>query len=156
MRRGRSTTGIMEKAEKFIMRLVILTAVLLVVVQALVVNDPFRTVTAMVGADTAATVNSTSVRWSEPHITLYLENYSALPRLSVLVNGDKAGQFNHRYVTIPVHDGDVVEIDGSFYNREVIVRVLNTTGEVVEPVVDKQLRIKGQLTTVSTVKLKRN
>lgn len=150
----REPVGMLNKVEKLLMRTVILTAVLLVVVQALVVNDPFSTVMARVGTDTTPAVETTAAHWSEPRITLYLENYSALPHLVVLVNGNKMDVFDDRYVTIPVQDGDRVEIDSTFYSNEVLVKVLNTTADVIIPMIDKQLALKNNIVPVCTVKLK--
>ena len=136
------------------MRLVIFTAVILVVGQAVVVDDPFRTVMARVGTDTGAASGNNAVHWQDEHITLYLENFSALPHLKVLLNGAEAAEFKDRYVTVPVSDEDVVEIDGTFYQHQINVRVLNTTAGVAAPAEGHKLIINSKVVPVGTVKIK--
>ena len=149
-------TKILDKAEKILMRTVIFMAVTLVVVQAVLVDDPFRTVMGRLGADTAITTTVNTVHQSESHVTLYLKNYSLLPHLQVLVNGNKAGVFDNRYVTVSVQDGDVIEIDGTFYNHSIIAEVLNTTDDITTPVIEQQLSIENNVILVGVVKIKDN
>ncbi|MEG6616257.1 hypothetical protein V6C27_07445 [Peptococcaceae bacterium 1198_IL3148] len=148
----RRPIGPLDKIEKILIRMVVVTAVTLVVVQALVVDEPFNTVMARVGTDTEPT--ATTVHWSEPRITLYLENYSALPHMSVLVNGNEVDVFDDRYVTVPVQHGDRVELDGTFYQQEIKVRVLNISDQIEEPLVDKQVIINSNVVSVCTVEIK--
>lgn len=142
----------MDKVEKFLIRMVIVTAVTLVVVQALVVDEPFSTVMARVGADTEPTV--TDAHWSEPRVTLYLENYSTLPHLAVLINGSKVDVFDDRYVTVPVQDGDKIELDGTFYQQEIQVKVLNISDQVKQPAIDEEILVSEDVVPVCVVKIK--
>ncbi|MTI79350.1 MAG: hypothetical protein FH758_00500 [Firmicutes bacterium] len=141
--------------ERILFKLIFLIAVLLVIAQTLVVNNPLRTTASMIGENSAVPANSSSIHWKESHITLYLENYSTLPHLKVLLNGDQINEFDNRYITIPVRESDVIEIDGSFYRHEVLVKVLNTTSDVIKPVVDKQITINGSTVEVCTINLKK-
>ncbi len=152
--RSKKTDSFINKADKLIMRLVILTAVVLVVVQAMVVDDPFRTVMARVGTDTGAASENNTVHWQDEHITLYLENFSALPHLKVLINGAEFAEFKDRYVTVPVSNEDVLEIDGTFYQHQIIVRVLNITPGVAAPAAGHKLTVNGTVVPVGTVKIK--
>lgn len=148
--RWQKPSGVFDRVEKWLMRMVIITAVALVLTQSVIMkSDPFTSVMARVGSETMNTAH-----WNEPRITLYLDNYSALPHLSVLINGKKVSVFSDRYVTIPVQHGDFLEIDGTFYNHSISVKVLNTTEEISLPQVDKELAIESNVVPVGTVKLK--
>ncbi|WP_031515229.1 hypothetical protein [Desulfofalx alkaliphila] len=147
-------TSLMDLIEKIIIRLVIVTAVLLVVAQTFVLDDnPITAVMANVGSDKAG-YNETA-HWSEPRITFYLENFSSLPHLYVLVNGNKLASFTDRYLTIPVEHGDTIEIDGSFYTHSIQVKVLNVTEDILSPAVDHQLSIENNIVKVDGVRLNR-
>ncbi|MBO8138517.1 MAG: hypothetical protein H0Z40_10355 [Desulfotomaculum sp.] len=147
---------LMERAERFLIRLVIVSALVLIMIQALVVNNPFLKPIDGVGLDHNTAVSTSTIKWDQPHITLYLENYSSLPHLKVLVNGDQVAVFDDRYTTVTVQEGDVIQIDGTFYNHNILVKVLNTTAEVFNPAVEKQIIVKGNVVEVGPVKIKDN
>ncbi len=151
--RSKRPVDFLDKADKLLMRLVVLTAVALVVVQAMVVGDPFRTVMAEVGSDSEI-FDDNIVHWQDEHITFYLENFSTLPHLKVLVNGTEVGEFKDRYLTIPVYHGDLIEIDGTFYEHPVSVQVFNTTDNIIKPAVGHKLTINGEVKRVGSVKMK--
>lgn len=149
MKRG----PVLERVEKLLIRLIIVTAMLLVMVQGLVVNEPIGHIMARVGTDVVPSIEA-QAHWSEPRITLYLENYSTLPYLKVLVNGRQVGTFNNRYVTFPVQQSDVVEIDGSYYQREIWVKALNITSDVDNQLENKRFILQNNIVPVCTVRIK--
>ncbi|MFA4885687.1 MAG: hypothetical protein WC601_07935 [Desulfotomaculaceae bacterium] len=88
-----------------------------------------------------------------PVITLRLNKYSALPLARLLVNGEAGGQFKDRYVTVFVREGDLLEIDGTRYDRPFEVEVLDVSGGVVSPVPGAMVKVQGTVSTVGKVRL---
>ena len=142
----------LNRLEKLLIRMIIVTASLLVLVQALVVDDQPGNIMAQVGSDDNPT--TASAHWSEPRITFYLENYSAVPHLAVLINDSKVAAFNDRYVTIAVQHGDVVTIDSTFYRHTTKVKIINVSSDINNQLVDKQITLHSNIVPVCTIKIK--
>lgn len=139
-------------AESFLMKTVIFMAVTLVVAQAMLVEDPFRTVMGKVGVEPAFSTAVHTANQGQAVVTLYLENHSVLPHLQVLVNGNKVAAFDSRYVTVLVQNGDIIEVDGTFYKHNILVKVIDTIGDITNPVVEQQLNIENNVISVQVVK----
>ncbi|MFZ5650071.1 MAG: hypothetical protein ACOY4I_04345 [Bacillota bacterium] len=94
--------------------------------------------------------------WSfeSPVVTFYLKDYSLLPHLKVIVNGEVKGVFNNRYVTVEVHPGDVISLDGTYYNRQVSIEVLDTSKEVTSPRAGSVYRLNGNILSLGRVSAK--
>ncbi|MCL6609903.1 MAG: hypothetical protein K6T66_00025 [Peptococcaceae bacterium] len=88
-----------------------------------------------------------------PVVTFYLKDYSLMPYLRVVVNGEVAGSFKNRYVTVPVQDGDVIALDGTFYNRPVAVEVLGVSAGVAFPAEGGVITLDGNLVTLGRVRV---
>ena len=84
-------------------------------------------------------------------ITLYLKDYSLLPHMRVLVNGDVRGEFKNRYVTVTVNSGDMISIDGTYYNLPVTVEVLNSSKSVTSPRPGDIFHVKGDIAALGKV-----
>lgn len=89
----------------------------------------------------------------EPVVTFQLINYSTLPLARVLVNGEPCGVFNDRYITVFVHEGDLLEVDGSCYNRPLDIEVLDVSKEVLIPAAGDRLRVEGGIICLGRVRL---
>ncbi|MFZ5632709.1 MAG: hypothetical protein ACOY40_07650 [Bacillota bacterium] len=86
-------------------------------------------------------------------VTFFLQEYALMPYLRVLVNSEVKGVFNNRYVTVAVHEGDSIELDGTFYNRPVSVEVLDVSERVVNPRKGAVLRLHGNMLSLGKVKI---
>lgn len=136
-----------NRMEKLLIRMIIVTAALVVLVQALLVE--------YTGQGTGMESTAATAHWSEPRITFYLENYSRLPHLSVLINDRPVAVFNDRYITVPVQHGDVVSLDGTFYRHEIKIKIINISSEINnKQLIDKQITLKSNIVPVCTVKIK--
>lgn len=153
--RYRSFPGWGKKLEKLLIRFVILCAVALVVTQSLLATDPMRRVIGYVDLEDLAVYSpnaSQQLMVGEPTITLYLKEYPCLPKMHVLVNGEPVRRFNDRYVTLQVQDGDLIEIDATFYDHLVEVQVLTTSEEIISPEKGKMLKVTG-ITSLGKVRV---
>lgn len=143
-----------DRLERTLVRLVVVIAVVVMLVQTLRAGDPLR--------DSAVPVTSlertrpsfyTADLLQEPVITLQLKNYSTLPLARVLVNGESRGEFRDRYVTVFVQEGDIIEVDGSRYNRPLEIEVLDVSKEILVPLAGEHLRVEGGITRLDRVRL---
>ena len=144
--------------ERWLLRTVVLFAVMLVAAQWFN-NDPVLQAVSRAGIDTNESIESKEQNAAaqitsaelEHMVTFQLLDYSSLPRAEVLVNGQKVAAFAERFVTVPVADGDVLEIDAKFYQRPVSFKVLDTYGGVKWPQVDDTFKIDGTIKKLGTV-----
>jgi len=88
-----------------------------------------------------------------PVVTLELKNYTSLPRAVVLVNGEPRAVFGERYVTVPVTEGDLLEVDGSFYTHPLVVEVLDVSRGVAAPPAGRTVEVDGSVAALGRVHL---
>ncbi|RYD02917.1 hypothetical protein N752_22285 [Desulforamulus aquiferis] len=117
--------------ERYLLTVVGICLVFLMVFQLARVRTPYQGVIDQVGSDAQAMSYVAEV--ADTTIILQLVNYSTLPKARVLVNGQVKGDFTHPYVTLSVADGDLLEVDTSFYRHSVEVKVLETSNKIVVP-----------------------
>ncbi|MFZ5647742.1 MAG: hypothetical protein ACOY30_09020 [Bacillota bacterium] len=89
--------------------------------------------------------------FESPVVTFYLRDYSLLPHLKVLVNGEVKGAFNNRYVTVEVHPGDVISLDGTYYNRPVNIEVMDVSKGVTSPRSGVVYKLNGNILSLGKV-----
>lgn len=81
-------------------------------------------------------------------ITFSLQDYSLMPYVRVLVNDEVRGSFDSRYVTVAVQEGDVIALDGTFYDRPVAVEVMDVSGGVKNPLRGAVYRLDGNVARI--------
>lgn len=129
--------------EKVLVRLVIAGAVMLVLAQAVVVKSPTAGLLDMNGHKEYVPVTA-NVKDPENTIVMTFEllDASSLSKAKILVDGTPAGDFSERYATVRVAPGDLVEIDGTFYERPFRVKLLDIYPGVAKPVKGAIYKIK--------------
>lgn len=81
--------------------------------------------------ETASLENKDNKIWG--NVVLELADYTTLPKARVLINGEEAGRFTEKTVTVRVENGDLLAVDTKAYNCPVKVVVLK-----VSSVIDKE------------------
>lgn len=84
-------------------------------------------------------------------VTFYLREYQLMPYARVVVNGEVRGGFTGRYLTVAVHDGDSLALDGTFYNRPISVEVLDVSSGVKVPRKGEVITLKGNVVPLGRV-----
>lgn len=142
---------IIEKIEKYLLRLTILVFVALVVAQGLMTDDKMRfyfslserlegqviEIPATLEPQENAAIISDEINSPYALLLLAVEQYSALPKTAVLVNGKEEACFAEREVKLKVMAGDVIEIDSSAYNFPVEYKIKSVSENLVFPVKDQ-------------------
>lgn len=90
---------------------------------------------------------------NKPVVTFKLKGFISLPQARLLVNGEEAGVFNDRYVTVSVAEGDTLQIDGTRYDRPFEIEVLDVSRQVVEPQPGFSFKVNGSLGHIGVVRL---
>ncbi len=141
--------------ERFLVRLVIAAAVLLVLVQAWAVQSPTAGLLDMAGLDEYGPVAAMGNNDQDKAVVMTFEllDYSALGRAQVLVNGLPAADFSTRYTTVKVAPGDAVEIDGTFYDRSFRIKLLDVYPVAVKPVRDVVHTVRQERHLIGIVEL---
>ena len=85
-------------------------------------------------------------------VTFFLRDYSLMPHLKVLVNGEERGKFQNRYVTVAVTEGDFISIDSTFYSRPASIEVLDVSQGLKNPGKGEVFRLKGNVAAVGIVR----
>jgi len=137
------------RLEHWLMRVVILCAVMMVTVQWFA-YDPAVRVISKVDDDLRGNAGS-SLTSLDHLVTFQLLDYSTLPRAAVLVNGEKRGSFQYRYVTVPVADGDELAIDAAFYEQPVSFKIIETYGNVRWPESGMIVKVHGTTKKIGKV-----
>lgn len=136
------------KLERWLLRIVVLCVVMLVTVQWFAYDPAVRAISKF---DSDLNNVGTPHTNLEHLVTFQLLDYSALPKASVLLNGEKRGSFEHRYVTVPVTDGDILAIDATFYKHPASFRIIETYGNIKWPKKGMEIKVQGITRKIGTV-----
>lgn len=144
-----------DRLERVLIRLVVVAALIVMIAQALLTGDPVKEATTPVTAPDRPqfSLKDYAGILQSPVVTLQLKNYSSLPLAKVLVNGKSRGEFRDRYVTVFVREGDVLEVDGTRYNRPLDIEVLDVSKEVILPATGTRVRVEGNISALGQVSL---
>jgi hypothetical protein len=142
---------LINKVEKYLIRIVVFSLLAVVVVQGLMTHDPLRLYLSwsermegqvveypVAGEATESTENSQQtdvLKAQSPQagIILAIEDFSALPRTVVLVNGTETARFTDKEIKLLVRAGDVLEIDSRSYNFPVKYTIKNCSANLSFP-----------------------
>ena len=138
-----------DKVEKHLIRIIVLSMLVIVVVQGMMTHDPLRLYLSwserMEGqvveypvagdAKTAKTDKPEKLKVTSPQAYLVIEikEFSSLPRSIILVNGHEKARFNNKEVKLLLKANDVVEIDSCAYNFPVTYCINNSSDNLAFP-----------------------
>lgn len=86
----------------------------------------------------------------QEYIVLQLKTKNSYPEMRVLINGECYQTFgNNKILSIPVNHGDVVHIDGSMYDDEIMVEVVEASRNTNQEIVGQQINIHKDIILLS-------
>ncbi|MDD4766197.1 MAG: hypothetical protein PHF87_01255 [Desulfotomaculaceae bacterium] len=140
-----------------LVRMVVVVALLVLAAQVFLAGDPQgQDVVPAMSRDYMTPQQAVAGRdLNKPVVTFKLKEFTSLPRARLLVNGEAAGVFSDRYVTVFVAEGDTLHIDGTRYERPFEIEVLDVSREVAEPQPGFSTKVKGSLGHIGVVRLSR-
>ncbi|SDK48526.1 hypothetical protein [Natronincola ferrireducens] len=87
-------------------------------------------------------------------VTIEIIGDKVYPHLEILLNGESYKKFhNENTSVIMVKDGDVVQINGSMYNEDIQLKVVNVSYNVKLPQPPKTVYISRNIKTLSRVEI---
>mgnify|MGYP000911697765 FL=1 len=140
-----------NRVEKYLIRIIVLSLLVIVVVQGIMTHDPLRlylswsermegqVVEYPVAGDAAESTGDKQqtdvLKAQSPQagMILTIEDFSSLPRTIVLVNGNEKARFQNKEVKLLLQAGDVLEIDSRAYSFPVEYKIENTSSNLSFP-----------------------
>ncbi len=137
-----------NKIERYLIRMAVLSLLLVVVAQGLMTADPIRFYMSwserMEGQSLPAPVSAPKVDSASPNmdnvkspdavLKISPNNHAALPEAVILINGKARYNFSRDQVTIRLNAGDTVEIDARKYNYPVEFTIASASANLAFPV----------------------
>ncbi|MGS0764929.1 hypothetical protein [Syntrophomonas curvata] len=142
---------IIDRVEKYLIRTILMSLLVIVVVQGIMTHDPLRlylswsermegqVVEYPVAGDAAGNAGNKQqtdvlkARSPQTGIIITVEDFSSLPRTVVLVNGSEKARFQNKEVKLLLQAGDVLEIDSRAYSFPVKYKIKNTSANLSFP-----------------------
>ncbi len=134
-----------DLVEKYLIRSIALSLVLLVLVQGLMTSDTWRFYLSfgerLEGQVIEYPVNTGDGGWGTKTITespyasltVHIEKYLALPKAKILVNDKEVANFAQNEISLNLMAGDVVEIDTTSYNFPIDFKISQTSDNLSFP-----------------------
>ncbi|MDD4335021.1 MAG: hypothetical protein PHY77_05365 [Desulfotomaculaceae bacterium] len=139
-----------------LVRIVVAAALLVLAAQVFLAGPYGQNVEPVISHDYMAPQQTAAGRdLNKPVVTFKLKEFISLPQARLLVNGEAAGVFSDRYVTVSVAEGDTLQVDGTRYERPFEIEVLNVSREVTEPQPGFSIKVNGSLGHIGVVRLSR-
>lgn len=140
-----------DKIEKYLIRFIVLGMVVLVLVQGMMTRDSLRFYLSWsermegqaleypVSKENVEPDKSQGMDINSPYalLSLSLKKYSSLPRAVILINGEKVDDFENQEVDLKLMAGDIVEIDATFYDFPVEIKVNKVSDNLAFPEKDQ-------------------
>ncbi|ATW24097.1 hypothetical protein [Candidatus Formimonas warabiya] len=154
---------IVDKGEKILLRVIIVGFVALVVVQSMLTSDSMRFYLSWAERLEGQPLQE----WSNPsarvmesestvfaYLTVELADFSSLAKARILINGTEVADFRNKQVTIKVYPDDLIEIDGSFYDRRLKFEIIGVSDSIGEPTLHQVIQTYRSVTSLGKVKFK--
>jgi len=137
--------NLFDHFERYLIRFIVFTLVLLVVVQGIMTHDSYRLYLSWAERMEGEEINypasqavnekgsSAGLKSPRARIVVDIESFSSLPLAKVLVNGQVRCRFDHKEVMLLVKGGDKLEIDSSMYDFPVNYRIRSVSANVSFP-----------------------
>ena len=92
--------------------------------------------------------------YKEGEISIALLASESNEDLKLLVNGEEVAVFNQNLVTIPVKDGDVVEVDASSTDQEAVLEIISASENISGVEVGKRIKVNSNIEEITRISIK--
>lgn len=142
-----SVKKLITSFERYLIRFIVTTLVIIVVVQAMMTSDPLRLYLSwaerMEGQQISYPANQAmedinsntgdKIESPQAKVIIEVESFSSLPLAKVIVNNQTRTSFGNKEVTLLLKGGDKLEIDSSAYNFPVNYRIKSVSENISFP-----------------------
>lgn len=152
-----------EKWEKILFRSIILGLIALVVTQSLLTADPMRfylSWSERLEGEPIENWSGATARVTDEDaklfatMTIELKDFTSLAKAKLLINGEEVADFRKKQITVRVYPEDVIEIDGSFYNRHLNFEVIKISSNILQPLAHQKIQTNRNIAKIGKVKFK--
>lgn len=155
-----------NRVEKYLIRLIALSLAAVVLTQGLMTSEPFRLYLSwgerLEGqlfeypaiAENPKQTPPAKVVSPDAVLTIVVEEYSALPKSVILVNGKERAHFEDRQVRIEVMAGDTIEIDSTSYDFPISYRITSVSENLSFPEKDEVYTANHSIVMIGKVIVK--
>ncbi|MDP2857959.1 MAG: hypothetical protein Q8P50_08285 [Bacillota bacterium] len=161
MQGAKRKQGLSGALDKFLLRFAAISLALLFASQALLLNPSIRRMVSLVDrleGEPLAVARRIDPEPKPPlprlagTFTIQLENSTGRTAV-LLLNGEEVATFEKGIVTVEVRSGDLVEVDGGLFAREMRFRVTQASKGMVAPFSGQLLTTKGTIEILARVKI---
>lgn len=132
----------------------IITFAVLIIAQAVLVNDDVRTTLSISNQYEGSPLGIEEFLYEEGNVVLQLVDEESNTNLKILVNGDEIQSFDTKNIEIKVKNGDVIEIDGSETEIECEVEIVSSSDNIILEYESRRIYIKSDVKRIAKVKTK--
>lgn len=158
----------LNRMEKHLIRMVVLSLVLVVVTQGLMTAEPMRfymswsermegqILPAPVNAPVAESPPATNAKVASPDalVTISVGNDVSLPKAKILVNGKERYTFSRSQVLMRLNAGDTIEIDARSYNLPIDFTIVAGSANLNFPVKEQVFTANQSIVMIGKVIVK--
>lgn len=155
-----------NRVEKYLIRLIALSLAAVVLTQGLMTSEPFRLYLSwgerLEGqlfeypaiAESPNQTPPAKVASPDAVLTIAVQQYSALPKSVILVNGKERAYFEDRQVRLEVMAGDTIEIDSTSYDFPINYRITSVSENLSFPEKDNVYTANHSIVMIGKVIVK--
>ena len=144
-----------KKIEKTLVLSSIVCFCLLLLIQMLMINPSARNILTQEEKVEGVFLNNSNVLMNKETILIELENESKMDSLWVMINGERTARFSGKNITLPVSDGELIEIDGTGTNKMAKVNIKSRSDDVILVIDNSTLEVNGNIGVLARIKIKR-
>ena len=141
--------------EKLLFKAAIAGIILLIVFQAIMLNESARVFLSYTTRLEGETLEQGGLLSTSGRIIIRIENEELFPEALLLVNGEPVAAFDKREVEIQVRNNDLVEIDVSrIKDKTLYFSIVGISDNVIQPTIGMRVKARNKIQVISRVKLK--
>lgn len=149
-----SFQGWWERINDLIKKILILLFTLLIVSQALLINQAVKTFISRTDKLEGKSIDDSNQFIKKGEIDISIENYSTLEPLIFYVNGDIVNAPAGKSIKLQVKNSDVIEVSGKSFNDTAILKVTAVSDNITVPEPGKLIYVNKNLVMVDRVRIK--
>ena len=139
--------------ERFLFKSFLVVFVLLLGVQAALLNPDIRSSITMQESIEGQPLGAEEYLYNAGTIEIELLEENSIPALKILVNGEEKACFDVKNVLVDVIEGDVIEIDGSGVSDKVNIAISSVSTNIDKEYIGKTFQINGNVQNIFKVKI---
>lgn len=140
--------------ERTIFLLFFISFAALLLVQAVMLHPSVRASLIVQEVLEGTPLGSEEALYNEGTVVLKLKGSSPNKDIKVLINGKEAAEFTESKLQLQIIDGDVIEIDGSAFRREIDVTIHSCSDNISPEYLGKTVTVFSNIKKLARVRIR--